>query len=488
MAVASPPTGPLPAKSNGPRRVRAISELPGPRGLPVLGNLLQLNTGRMHTILSAWADEFGTLYRYRIANKNALVVSDAALINEVLRNRPEGFRRARRLQAIILELGVDGVFNAEGAEWRRQRKLAMLALNTNHLREFFTRLEVVTERLQRRWQRASAAGETVDASADLRRFTVDVTSSLAFATDLNTLESEGDVIQRHLDKIFPAISRRLFSPLPYWRWFKLPADRELDAAVRQVHQLVNELVADARRRSASEPSADARPGNFLDAMVATQSDDVSAFTDAEVVGNALTMLLAGEDTTSNTLAWMMHMMTEHPAVQARMQDEADRVLGSASRPPDYATTGELHYIEAVAHETMRLKPVAPFLWVEPTADTVIGDVHVPKGNPVNVLTAHVAMAAANFADAKSFRPERWLEAAGRSTDGHNTQAFLPFGAGPRFCPGRHLAMLEIKMVAAMLCRNFEISRAPAAPPTEEVFSFTMMPSSVHVRLHPRARP
>ena len=109
--------------------------------MPVLGNLLQLNTGRMHTILSAWADEFGPLYRYRIANKNALVVSDAALINEVLRNRPEGFRRAKRLQAIILELGVDGVFNAEGAEWRRQRKLAMLALNTNHLREFFARLE-----------------------------------------------------------------------------------------------------------------------------------------------------------------------------------------------------------------------------------------------------------------------------------------------------------------------------------------------------------
>ena len=82
---------PLAATASGPRRVRAISELPGPRGLPELGNLLQLNTGRMHTILSAWADEFGPLYRYRIANKNALVVSDTALINEVLRNGPEGF-------------------------------------------------------------------------------------------------------------------------------------------------------------------------------------------------------------------------------------------------------------------------------------------------------------------------------------------------------------------------------------------------------------
>ena len=76
------------------------------------------------------------------------------------------------------------------------------------------------------------------------------------------------------------------------------------------------------------------------------------------------MLLAGEDTTSNTLAWMMHLMTEHPAVQARMQDEADRILGPAHRPPDYASTAEL-YIEAVAHETMRLKPVAPFFGLSP---------------------------------------------------------------------------------------------------------------------------
>jgi len=178
-------------------------------------------------------------------------------------------------------------------------------------------------------------------------------------------------------------------------------------------------------------------------------------------------------------------MTEHPEAQAKMQAEADRVLGNAGRPPDYASTEALHYIEAAAHEAMRLEPVAPVLALEPNEDAVLGDVRVPKGTAMYLLTVHPATAADNFSDALSFRPDRWLDAATRSGSVHNTKAFVPFGAGPRFCPGRHLAMLEIKMVIAMLCRSFDVARAPHGLPTEEVFSFTMMPKNLFVTLQRR---
>lgn len=465
------------------RPLRAVKDLPGPRGLPLLGNLLQVDIARAHTIMQRWADAFGPIYRFRIAHRDVVVISDTELINAVLRDRPGGFRRRKLIQEAMLELGVDGVFSAEGADWRRQRKLAMHALNTSHLRDFFGRLDAVTARLQRRWERAAASGVRVDAQRDLMRFTVDVTTGLALGNDLNTLENEGDTIQRHLDKVFPALARRLLSPVRYWRWFKLPADRDLDAAMVEVNKLVNDLVAAARERVAG--NARAEPANLLDAMVAAQSDDAGAFTDAEIVGNTLTMLLAGEDTTANTLAWMMHLMAEHPEVQAKMQAEADRSLGDAGRAPDYASTESLPYIEAVAREAMRLKPVAPFLALEPNEDTVIGDVRVPKGTSVYLLTAYPAMSEDNFADSTSFRPERWLDAATRADEAHNTRAFLPFGAGPRFCPGRHLAMLEITMVGAMLCRNFDVAHAPDSPPTEELFSFTMMPKNLFVVLNRR---
>src|SRR5688500_11792167 len=89
MTQVTEPTHPRTTAAIGSRRIRAISELPGPRGLPLLGNLLQLETNRWHTILNTWADEFGPMYRYRVLNRDAVVIADASLINEVLRNRSE---------------------------------------------------------------------------------------------------------------------------------------------------------------------------------------------------------------------------------------------------------------------------------------------------------------------------------------------------------------------------------------------------------------
>ena len=458
--------------------LRTLDDLPGPRGLPLLGNLLQVDIARAHKILARWADEFGPFYHFRLGRRHAVAIAAPDLIHEVLRNRPGRFRRIKIMQDAMLDVGIYGVFTAEGHDWRRQ-------LNTEHMREFFSRLDQVTARLERRWRRAAASNGRVDAQSDLMRFTIDVTSGLAFGHDLNTLEQKGDVIQQHLDKVFPSLARRVFAPFPYWRWLRLPADRRLDAAMQKVLALVHDLVAEARARVAMKSSPGVAPGNFLDAMVLGQSDDVAAFTDAELVGSALTMLLAGEDTTANSLAWMMHLMSEHPEAQARMQEEADRVLGDAPRAPDYASTQALRYIEAAAHEAMRLLPVAPLQGAEPNEDMVIGDVRVPKGTAIYLLAGYAATRPENFSDPESFRPERWLDASDHKANGHNTHAFLPFGAGPRFCPGRHLAMLEIKMVAAMLSRNFEVLRFPGAPPPEEVFSFTMMPRNLFVMLKRR---
>src|SRR5208283_5114442 len=110
---------------------------------------------------------------------------------------------------------------------------------------------------------------------------------------------------------------------------------------------------------------------------------------------------------------------------------------------------------AVACETMRLRPVVPTTALETNADVALGDVLVPKGTLVFVLPRPAAVSAENFADPLAFRPDRWLNPSGGP---HNVSAFLPFGSGPRMCPGRSLALLEIKNLLSMLYKNFTVQR------------------------------
>ena len=468
------------------RALRSLAQLPGPRGLPLLGNTLQLKPKQLHHIMSRWAEQYGPLFVFKVAATRILTVADAEIIQQLLRDRPDRFRRWRKMEEIASEIAADGVFTAEGIQWRRQRKFVMHALNASHVREFVPRLEQVSGRLQRRWWRAALAGTAVDAHTDLMRFTVDVTSGLAFGKDLNTLEEKADPIQKHLDKLFPAIARRQTAIFPYWRYVELPIDREVTVAVREVGTLINGLIAETRARLETRPELRAKPTNLLESLVASQQQGEGGPDDHEIAANVMTLLLAGEDTTANTISWIIYFLMEHPAVQAAVQEEVDR--GDGLVQGMWRETGladRLPYIEAVANEAMRCKPVGGHLFLEPNEDVQIEDVHIPKGTPILVLNGHVGSQEVNFTRAKEFRPERWLEASEHSAPGHDERAFMPFGAGPRFCPGRNLAMLQIKMVTAMLCRDFEVSHPPGAPPVGEVYAFTVGPTNVFAMLRPR---
>jgi cytochrome P450 len=465
---------------------RNIADLPHPARLPVIGNLHQVDLSRFHLVLEQWAREHGPVFSYRMGNQTVVVFSDPAISEQILRARPEDFRRASNLEPIFQEMGVAGVFSAEGAAWRPQRRLAMEALSHRNLKGFYPTLELVTRRLHTRWQRKAAAGATLDLAEELKRFTVDVTTTLAFGVDTNTIEQDDgeDVIQRRLGLVFPAFNRRLFAMLPTWRWFRLPRDRRLDRALAELRVWLSELIAEARARLDADPERAARPRNFLESMIASRDAEGRPYTDDVIFGNAMTMLLAGEDTTAYTLVWAVHHLCDAPRAVERLREEAVALGGGEVVAGDIGTADRLAYAAAVANEAMRLRPVAPLLFVEPTRDVVIGDLALPRRTWICLLTRPPAVDGNHFADPHAFRPERWL---GEGTVGaHEPSAHIPFGTGPRICPGRTLAMLEMKVVLAMLFSSFDVERVGVGESVDEVFAFTMSPRGVRVRL--RARP
>ena len=133
-------------------------------------------------------------------------------------------------------------------------------------------------------------------------------------------------------------------------------------------------------------------------------------------------------------------------------------MGSSHVPDDFESAQRLTYAGAVANETMRLRPVAPMLFLQTNIATTVGDLQVPAQTPVAVLMRPPAVDARNFERPTAFLPERWTAPSGA----HEPSAHIPFGSGPRLCPGRTLALLEMKVVLATLYRNFDVERDGAA--------------------------
>ncbi len=505
--------------TQAPRPLRQLRDLPGPRGIPLFGNALQVDTARFHLQIEQWCREFGPYFKLHLGPQPVLVVGDHEAVAAMLRDRPDGFRRPLRGTQIAEEMALPAsVFRNEGEAWRRQRKLVMAGFDPAHVRGYFPAMQKVAQRLVGRWHRAARADSAIELQADLMRYTVDTIAGLAFGAEVNTLESDGDVIQRHLDKIFPALNRRLFAPIPYWRYVRLPADRQLDRSIVQVKAAIDDFIALARARLQADAALRQHPRNLLEAMIAAADEPGSGIDDAQVAGNVLGMLLAGEDTTANTLAWMIHLLWRHPQALARATDEVRRVVSDPARPT-LEQMGQLDYLEACAHETMRLKPVAPQIPLQALRDSVVGDVAVPAGMVVIGLMRRDSVSEQHVPRAALFEPERWLvdggtgpaaaRAAGSagsvgsvgsvgsaglassasmaSSANSTKRVSMPFGAGPRMCPGRYLALLEMKLAMVALLGHFDIASVdtPDGKEARERLSFTMTPVGLKMRLRAR---
>jgi len=218
-------------------------------------------------------------------------------------------------------------------------------------------------------------------------------------------------------------------------------------------------------------------------MLTSVDDEGKPFSDDVILSNLVTMLLAGEDTTAFTLAWAVHQLCDCPQWASELRREADAVIGSENVAVDVDAANRLNRANAVANETMRLRPVAPLMILDANIDTALGDFLVPKGTGVAVLPRPPALDQTNFVDPFAFRPERWLGDVSRP---HNVSTHLPFGSGPRMCPGRSLALLEMKTFLSMLYKNFDVERVGASGDVSELFGFTMSPAGLRVRLHSRA--
>ncbi len=454
-----------------------IKDLKSPKGAFLVGHLPQFNAYNKHQVLERWVEESGELFKIHFVGKEFVVSANPDFNNKMLRSRPETFKRFSKIDDVLKEMGIDGVFNAEGESWKRHRKPIAEALSVKNVKSFYPIILDKTERILEKFKTYSETNTVVNVQKEFMAFTIDITTEIAFGHKLDTINNKSNSFQKHLEVIFPMINERVTAPIPIWKYYKRKKDKALDSALEAIEKVVYKFIEKAKERIETTPELKENPSNFLEALLVENKE--ANFTKEEIYGNVFTILLAGEDTTSNSLSWTLFYLAQHPEAVARVRVEAEAVYKKGI-PDDYENVEQLKYANAVVQEAMRLKPTTPQLYLEANEDTVINNVSIPKGTSI-ILQNKVAQTQEDyFSSPEVFDPNRWMVSRCPMHENHSPNVMRAFGGGARYCPGMHLAKTEMIVLISTLCKHFDFVLEVAPETVKERFEFTMFPEPLKV--------
>jgi len=455
----------------------SIKTLPSPKGHILLGHLPQFNASSKHLVLERWAQECGDLFKINFIGKEFIVSTNPNINNEILKLRPEKFRRFSKINEVLEEMGIVGSFNAEGETWKRHRKPTAEALNLKKVKGYYPIITDKTKKLLNKWNSYAKSKQQIDIQKEFIRYTIDITTAVAFGYQLDTINNKEDDFQNHLELIFPMINERITAPIALWRFYKQKKDKALDKSLKAIEQIIHTFIHEAKERIINTPELKENPSNFLEALLVEQEKE-NRFSTDEIYGNVFTILLAGQDTTSNSISWAFYYLAQHPGIVAKVREEAHSIYLNEQTPQTTQELTNLKYANAVAQETIRLKPVAPNLYMQANEDIIIQNLSIPKDTTVMLQNKVVQTKEQYFSNPNDFIPERWLISGCPMHKNHSPDIIKAFGGGARYCPGMNLAMYEITMAISTICKHFDFNLAVKPKDVKEGFAFTMYPENL----------
>jgi cytochrome P450 len=314
-----------------------------------------------------------------------------------------------------------------------------------------------TERMLASWKH----GQTRDVQADMMRLTLEIVARTLFGAEIGS-DSAGATAA--MESLLHTSMKRMgrLIPIPYW--LPTPSNLLVERAARQLDEIILAIIA--RRRLSG-----GNRGDLLSMLLHAQDEESGRrMTDQQLRDEAMTLFMAGHETTANTLAWAWYLLSNHPESEAALHAELDAVLGD--RPPTMADLPRLEYTRLVVTETLRIYPTVWMVGRENLEPIELGGYTIPTGTTVFMPQWTIHRDARWFDEPDSFRPERWAHGV---LDQIHRYAYFPFGGGPRICIGNNFALMESALLLATIARRFRFRLAPGAVVTP-LPSMTLRPA------------
>jgi len=435
------PESTTPTTNKAPAAAARMRPVPRIEGHPILGHLRAFANDRVGLQLRVAAQEPDAA-ALRFGLVRTVMIGSPALAQEVLVGKAHAFVKSPGLSVFMKPVLGNGLLTSEHAFHARQRKLLAPAFAHKRIAAYAS---TMADRATR-FAASLRDGTTLDVSEGMMQLTLEIVGKTLFDAEVALHSHEvGDALTIAMETAMAQLAS--FVPLP--PFVPTPTNLRNRRAVDRLDAIIYRIIHERRAEGGDR-------GDLLSMLLAARDEDGGAMSDRQVRDEAMTLFLAGHETTANALAWTLYLLAKHPDARARVEAEVD-ALG---RVPSYDDLKALPWTLAVLKESMRIYPPAYILARRVTEDVVIGEHLLPKHTIVFVNIIGIHRRADLFPEPEKFDPSRFLGDAEKQLP---RCAYMPFGAGPRICIGNHFALMEGHVLLAALARRVRFDLVSQAP-------------------------
>lgn len=475
-----------------------------PGSLPLLGHLPYIGgIPNLISKLEEWADEYGGdengCFEIDMPGVNYLVVCREDRALEILKQRPKKVYRPAPLREGTDSIGAKGVFSAEGEQWKQEHKVVAAALNRSNTEDYLPILKHMVTNLIQKWEKQDSDVQyrddmkivTVAINDDLGGMTADSICKVMLDRDYDFLNHPDSTVAKNVRTMMKGALNRALCPIWYWR---IPViGQYLDGAgfaVRNVWEIVRNAVVECQASASGSNKS-----TFLHKLISLIRTEKSSISRDRIIGNAITLFLAGTDTTEKSLVQALYLLATKPELQQELRNEIiDLDLKTASLDDLYT---KAPHLKSFLHETHR-HIAMPMLMLSTVEEIPFCGTTLPAGQDIFMLnryystqtknpTSDVPTGVGQAMPSNEFHPYRYLVKNEKGDSvcpdpSNKATGFLPFGYGVRMCPGRRYSEILSYSALIAILQTFDFELAPNHPSVEQVYDAIAISPSCDIQL------
>ena len=447
--MSQPPTHTTytPARTaSGPSRGKRGKRPPQHHTLSLLGSASEMQRDPLGFLIRT--QQSGEVVRLRFVFSPAYLISRPESIKYVLQEHARNYNKDLFTYKMFQPMLGQGLLINDGPSWLHQRRLIQPAFHRKRLTTYGTLMTDATVAMLERWQACSERGMPLNMAEEMMRLTLRIVGQALFSLDLSQETSTIGSAVTTLLELFGDYVFRPFPPLSV----PTPRNRRIQRTIHVLDQLVYRMIAE--RRTLQTEGRD-----LLSMLLLAQDEETGqGMNDRQVRDEVMTLLLAGHETTANTLTWTWYLLSQYPEAERRLHAELDEVLGG--RVPTVEDLPELKYTRMVLEEALRLYPPAPILSRKAIAADELQGYPIAANSMIMISPYAVHRHPALWEEPERFDPERFTPERAATRPAY---AYFPFGGGPRVCIGNHFAMMEAQLILSTVAQRYQLRLIPGHP-------------------------